>query len=94
MQNDTSHKGGCFFMPKKSADRNSIIRTVVLAFALLNQGLVMAGWDTLPFTQEEVQSFLSYAFTVIAALVAWWKNNYIAEKGKAQATQLRKVGLK
>ncbi|MGP4063107.1 phage holin [Halobacillus sp. H74] len=81
-------------MPKNKKDKGTIIRTVVLAFAMLNQGLVMAGWDTLPFTEEEVQNFVTYAFTVIAALVAWWKNNYLSKKGDAQAQHLRKVGLK
>lgn len=79
---------------KESNDKNSIIRTIVLLFALLNQGLVMAGWDTLPFTSEEVQTGATYGFTVVAALIAWWKNNYLANKGKKQKKQLKKAGLK
>lgn len=75
-------------------DRGTIIRTIVMVVALINQGLVMAGWDPLPFAPEDVELFFTYAFTVVAMLIVWFMNNYVTKKGKAQEEQLRKAGLK
>ena len=53
----------------------TIIRTIVLAVALLNQILTVFGFNPLPFSDEEIYAGLSAVATVITALVAWWKNN-------------------
>ena len=74
-------------------DKGSIIRTIVLFVALVNQVLVMMGYSPLPFGEAEVEMFVSTLFTVIASLVAWWKNNYLSEKGKRQKEALKRVGL-
>lgn len=55
--------------------KDTIIRTIVLIVALINQALTLAGKNPLPFENEEVTEFLSYIFTVGASLWAWWKNN-------------------
>jgi len=74
-------------------DRGSIIRTIVLAIALINQSLVLSGKSTLPFSNEEIEAGVTATFTVAASLVAWWKNNYISDKGKKQKEVLEKQGL-
>ena len=61
-------------------DKGTIIRTSVLAVALINQGFVMAGWNTLPWTDGDIQLFITGAFTVVAAGIAWWKDNAITKK--------------
>lgn len=53
----------------------TIIRTVVLVLALINNTLTMTGHSVLPVTDEQVSELLSLAFTIGAALWAWWKNN-------------------
>lgn len=55
--------------------KDTIIRTIVLIIALVNQALTIAGKNPLPFEDEEIMEFLSYIFTVAASLWAWWKNN-------------------
>ncbi|MDC3412510.1 phage holin [Terrihalobacillus insolitus] len=75
-------------------DKGTIIRTVVLVVALVNQLLVANGVSTLPFSSDEIESFLTGAFTVVATLVAWFKNNYVTSKGKAQKEIIEKEGLK
>ena len=55
--------------------KDTIIRTIVLVIALVNQALTIAGKNPLPFEDEEITEFLSYIFTVAASLWAWWKNN-------------------
>ena len=53
----------------------TIIRTVVLVLALVNNCLTMAGHSPLPIEDAELTELLSQIFTIGAALVAWWKNN-------------------
>ena len=53
----------------------TIIRTVVLAFALINQILTISGHSILPFTNEQVAEAVSVVLTVASSLWAWWKNN-------------------
>lgn len=56
-------------------EKATIVRTVVLIFALINQCLTMAGFQVLPFSEEQVAEFVSTLITVGAALWAWWSNN-------------------
>lgn len=55
--------------------KTTIIRTIVLIVALVNQALTLAGKNPLPFENDEITEFMSYAFTTAASLWAWWKNN-------------------
>jgi SPP1 family holin len=59
----------------KRADKATIARTVVLIIALINQVLVMAGYNPLPWADEAVYEGVTAALTVAASLVTWWKNN-------------------
>ncbi len=59
----------------KNVKASTIIRTVVLVLALVNQGLTIAGLNVLPITEEQVTEVLSLVFTIAASLWAWWKNN-------------------
>lgn len=54
---------------------DTIIRTVVLVLALVNNCLTMAGHSPLPIEEEWVTNVLSMLFTGAASLWAWWKNN-------------------
>jgi len=70
-----------------------MIRTIVLALALVNQFLVAAGYHPIPGTQELWGEILSSIFTIVAALAAWFKNNYVTYKGKKQRQILVKHQL-
>lgn len=59
----------------KNITAGTIIRTVCLVLALVNQGLAMAGLSPLPIDDELVENLLSLVFTAAASLWAWWKNN-------------------
>jgi SPP1 family holin len=72
----------------------SIIRTVILAVALINQLLVSAGYSPLPFENEQIELGLSTAFTVIAALISWWKNNDLTRKARLASKLAKEKGLK
>lgn len=62
---------------------STIIRTVCLVLALVNQGLAIAGLSPLPIEDDTVSQVISLVATVIASLVAWWKNNSFTQKAIA-----------
>ena len=55
--------------------KDTIIRTIVLIVALINQALTLSGKNPSPIEDEQVVEILSYVFTLGASLWAWWKNN-------------------
>lgn len=55
--------------------KDTVARTVVLALALLNQALAIAGREALPFGEDQVYQLVSLTLTLVASLVSWWKNN-------------------
>lgn len=58
----------------------TIIRTVLLVVALVNQVLTITGHSVLPITDEQLTELISTIFTVVTALIAWWKNNSFTSK--------------
>ena len=60
---------------KRKIEKGTIVRTIVLGVALVNQCLTIAGKSPLPFSNEEVGQAVSAVITVGASLWAWWKNN-------------------
>lgn len=56
-------------------EKGTIVRTIVLGVALVNQALIIAGKNPLPFTNEEVAEGVSMVLTAGAAIWGWWKNN-------------------
>lgn len=59
----------------ESVKMSTIIRTVVLVLALVNNVLTVAGKSPLPIEDAQVELVLSEIFTIAAALWNWWKNN-------------------
>ena len=55
----------------------TIIRTIILIVALINQGLTMAGVSLLPITDDQIAEVITLVITIGASLWSWWKNNYI-----------------
>lgn len=60
---------------KKKISTGTIIRTVVLALALINQILTSTGHSPIPIDDDTVTELLSLLITVITSVIAWWKNN-------------------
>ncbi|MDR3766783.1 MAG: phage holin [Butyricicoccus sp.] len=55
--------------------KGTLARTIILALALINQILSVCGVAVLPIEDGQVETLVSTAWTVVAAVVAWWKNN-------------------
>lgn len=58
-----------------SIKADTIIRTIILAIALLNQILTVSGANPLPFSEDELYTILSTVATAVISVWAWWKNN-------------------
>ncbi|MGG5181418.1 phage holin [Bacillus sp. MM09(2025)] len=84
----------------KNFDKGTMIRTVLLFMALINQALILFGKPILPISEDQVTSLAetlylagSMIFTIVTTLVAWFKNNYVTDKGKLQKEILKEKGL-
>jgi len=71
----------------------TIVRTVVLAVALINQILVASGHSVIPIQDEEWEALITTGATVITALIAWWKNNSFTAAARIGDFHMRKARL-
>jgi len=55
-------------------ESGTIIRTALLVIALTNQMLVATGHSVLPIDDELATNIITYGFTAVTSLIAWWKN--------------------
>ena len=55
--------------------KGTIARTIILALALINQLLTAAGHNVINVSDEDINTLISTAFTIVSAVAAWWKNN-------------------
>ncbi|MCY7833212.1 phage holin [Bacillus spizizenii] len=74
-------------------DKGTFVRTFVLIIALINQLLTIYNKSPLPLDNEQLEQFVSMVFTTVAALVAWYKNNYVTKKGHSQKQLLEEKNL-
>ncbi len=65
---------------KKKITKGTFIRTILLVLALINQILAVFGKSPIPIDDDTVTNLISTAWTVIASLIAWWKNNSFTKK--------------
>ena len=70
-------------MTTNKISAGTIARTIILLLALINQCLSMAGGSPLPIEDKQVEAIITTAWTVIAALIAWWKNNSFTQAALA-----------
>lgn len=80
---------------KEKVTPGTIARTLCLMLALVNQCLVMAGVQIIPIDDETINTLVSTGFTVVASIVAWWKNNSFSQdaiKSDKELHESRKVG--
>ena len=70
-------------MTTSKISAGTIARTIILLLALINQCLSMAGVSPLPIEDKQVEAIITTAWTVIAALIAWWKNNSFTQAALA-----------
>jgi SPP1 family holin len=64
----------------KNVKTDTIIRTIVLIIALLNQVLAIFGKEAFPITEDLVYQVVTLIATIGSAVWAWWKNNSFTAK--------------
>lgn len=62
---------------------DTIARTIILALALVNQALAIAGKDKISVVESDIYQICSLAVTVGSAIWSWWKNNSFTKAAKA-----------
>ncbi|MCY7784323.1 MULTISPECIES: phage holin [unclassified Bacillus (in: firmicutes)] len=84
----------------KNYDKGTVIRTVLLIIALINQTMLMFGKSPLGITEDQVNQLadalytaVSVIFTIGTTLAAWFKNNYVTTKGHKQKAILKQNNL-
>ena len=83
-------------MNLKGVTKDTWARLIVIVFAFINQTLVIFGKEQLPFTNDEVYQIVSYAFTILASVWGYWKNNSLtleAQKADEKLKEYKKEGL-
>lgn len=65
---------------KQKIDAGTIIRTVILALALVNQLLTASGHAIINISDDTITQLISAAATIVTALIAWWKNNSFTQE--------------
>ena len=58
-----------------SIKTETIIRTVCLIIALVNQLLIGLGKQPIPIEDKEIYTLVSTLVTIVLAIRCWWKNN-------------------
>ncbi|WP_369546162.1 phage holin [Bacillus velezensis] len=84
----------------KKFDKGTVVRTVLLLIALINQTMLMFGKSPLDITEGQVNQLAdalytagSLFFTIGTTVAAWFKNNYVTEKGHKQRAILKQHNL-
>ena len=60
---------------KMNITSGTIARTIILVLALLNQILTATGHSVINISDESINTLISTGFTIVTAIIAWWKNN-------------------
>lgn len=60
---------------KMNITSGTIARTTILVLALANQLLTATGRSVINISDESINTLISTGFTIVTAIVAWWKNN-------------------
>ena len=60
---------------KQTVTPGTIARTLILALALINQILTASGHSIIAVSDDDINTLITTGFTVVSALLAWWKNN-------------------
>ena len=72
----------------------TLARTACLLLALLNQVLCAIGKSPLPIESETLNQLVTSGITVVAALVAWWKNNSFTKEAIAADKEYNRLKAK
>lgn len=64
----------------RKISKGTIIRTACLLLAIINNLLAIYGKSPLPIDDEMLTNVISFCFTTVASIVAWWKNSSFTQE--------------
>lgn len=67
-------------MAKQKISKGTIARTVVFAFAMLNQALSAQGRPIIPIENAQLETAVTSLLTVASGIAVWWKNNSFTQE--------------
>lgn len=74
--------------------KGTIIRTACLVLAIINNALAIAGKSPLPIDDATLTEVISFAFTAVASVVAWWENNDFTPEAIAGTELMKELKAK
>lgn len=69
----------------------TIARTIILVLALVNQILTATGHSVINISDESINTLISTGFTIVTAIVAWWKNNSFTQSALKADEAMREL---
>lgn len=71
--------------------KGTIIRTIVLIFAIVNQFLTLIGKNPIPYSSEEFENVIGFIADFIATMIVWWKNNSFTQAALHGDVRMREI---
>ena len=72
-----------------SISAGTITRTVLLFLSLINLVLGALGVSPIPVDSDQIAAVISSVFTVVMAIITWWKDNDITEKARERKAKIK-----
>lgn len=63
--------------------KDTIVRTIVLALALINQIFALVGIPQLNIDDDTIYQAVTLIATIVSSVWAWWKNNSFTRAARA-----------
>ena len=63
--------------------KDTIVRTIVLALALINQIFAIVGIPQLNIDDDTIYQAVTLIVTIVSSVWAWWKNNSFTRAARA-----------
>lgn len=68
---------------------DTIVRTIVLMVALINQILTSTGHSVIPVSDDQIAEMITLCITIASSIWAWWKNNSFSQAAIRADEQMR-----
>ena len=74
---------------RRTVKADTIIRTVVLVVALINQILTSTGHTVIPVSDDQIAEGITLCITIASSILAWWKNNSFTQAALRADEQMK-----
>lgn len=71
--------------------KQAIIRLIVMIVLLINQTLIVVGYNPLPFSEEQIFDGVSSLATAAMAVYVWWKDNPVTKNAVMAQDKMKEL---